>query len=110
MTSPRSEEATSARLLVFLEDAVHRAIELTPRGLTIGRGPANDLVLADQDRLVSRFHAEVRWENGRYVLVDLGSQNGTWLDSQRVARVELQAGLPVVIGPYRLIFDDKPLE
>jgi len=31
MTSPRPEQATSARLLVFVEDAVHRAIELTPK-------------------------------------------------------------------------------
>jgi pSer/pThr/pTyr-binding forkhead associated (FHA) protein len=110
MTSPRPEQATSARLLVFVEDAVHRAIELTQKGLTIGRGPANDLVLADADRLVSRFHAEVRWENGRYVLLDLGSQNGTWMDERRVDRVELQPGLLVVIGPYRLIFDDTPID
>ena len=110
MTSPGPEQATSARLLVFVEDAVHRAVELTPKGLTIGRGPANDLVLADADRLVSRFHPEVRWENGRYVLLDLGSQNGTWMDERRVDRVELQPGLPVVIGPYRLIFDDTPID
>lgn len=110
MTSPRPKAADSARLLVFRNDTVHRAVELGSRGLSIGRGAGNDLLLDDPDRLVSRFHAEVRWEDGRWVLVDLGSQNGTWIESRRVDRVELQAGVPVTIGPYRLIFDDTPLE
>jgi len=58
---------------------------------------------------VSRFHAEVRPEDGQYVLVDLGSQNGTWSEERRVDRVELRRGTPVTIGPYRLVFDDTPL-
>jgi pSer/pThr/pTyr-binding forkhead associated (FHA) protein len=110
MTSPRPRAAAGARLLVFRDESVHRAVELGTRGLSIGRGAGNDLVLDDSDRAVSRFHAEVRWEDGRYVLVDLGSQNGTWMGSRRVDRVELKAGVPVTIGPYRLIFDDTPLE
>jgi pSer/pThr/pTyr-binding forkhead associated (FHA) protein len=110
MTSPRPKAAASARLLVFRDQCVQRAVELGTRGLSIGRGVGNDLVLDDPDRGVSRFHAEVRWEDGRYVLLDLGSQNGTWMESRRVDRVELKAGVPVAIGPYRLIFDDTPLE
>ncbi len=110
MTVLRPEGATTARILVFRAEAVHRAVELGTRVLTIGRGAQNDVVLDDPDRTISRFHAEVRREDGRYVLVDLGSQNGTWFEEQRVDRVELKAGVPVTIGPYRLIFDDTPLE
>jgi pSer/pThr/pTyr-binding forkhead associated (FHA) protein len=110
MTSPRPKTAAGARLIVFRDDTVHRAIELGKQGLAIGRGPSNDLVLDDPDRQISRFHAEVRWQDERWVLLDLGSQNGTWMESRRVDRVELQAGIPVMIGPYRLIFDDTPLE
>ena len=87
---------------MFRADAVHRAIELGSRVVTIGRGAQNDIVLDDPDRTMSRFHAEVRPEDGRYVLVDLGSQNGTWSEERRVDRVELKRGTPVMIGPYRL--------
>ena len=80
-----------------------------PRGLTIGRGLQNDLVLEDPDRTISRFHAEVRQETGGWVLLDLNSQNGTWVESRRVDRVELRAGVPVAIGRYSLVFDDTPL-
>jgi pSer/pThr/pTyr-binding forkhead associated (FHA) protein len=110
MTVPRPEGAATARILVFRVDAVHRAIELGNRVVTIGRGAQNDIVLDDPDRTISRFHAEVRPEAGRYVLVDLGSQNGTWAEEKRVDRLELRRGTPVTIGPYRLIFDDTPLE
>jgi pSer/pThr/pTyr-binding forkhead associated (FHA) protein len=110
MSTPRPKAATTARLLVFREDAIYRAIELGRSGLTIGRGPGNELVLDDPDRQISRFHAEVRWDHGRFMLVDLGSQNGTWMDSERIDRVQLKAGVPVTIGHYRLIFDGVPSE
>jgi predicted component of type VI protein secretion system len=119
MTTPRPRpailppfvpgHARASRLVVFRDGVVHRAVELTPRGLTIGRGLQNDLVLEDADRTVSRFHAEVRLESGRWVLLDLNSQNGTWVDARRVDRVELRSGVPVIIGRYSLVFDDTPL-
>lgn len=110
MTVPNLRRPAAARLLVMRTDVVQRAIELRGRGVTIGRGDQNDVVLEDRDRTVSRFHAEVRPEDGGYVLVDLNSQNGTWVDSERVDRVTLRAGVPVRIGPYRLVFDDTPIE
>jgi pSer/pThr/pTyr-binding forkhead associated (FHA) protein len=109
MTVLKPESAGTARILVFRADAVQRAIELGSRVVTIGRGAQNDLVLDDPGRTISRFHAEVRLEDGGYVLVDLGSQNGTWSGEMRVDRVELKRGTPVMIGPYRLIYDDTPL-
>jgi predicted component of type VI protein secretion system len=117
MTTPRPQPAIvpppthtrSARLVVFRDGVVHRAMELGARGLTIGRGLQNDLVLEDPDRTISRFHAEVRQETNGWVLLDLNSQNGTWVESRRVDRVELRAGVPVAIGRYSLVFDDTPL-
>lgn len=116
MTTPRphpavapSFPARAARVLLLRDGVVLRALELARRDVTVGRALQNDLVLDDPDKLVSRFHAEIRFEGGRYVIVDLNSQNGTWVDNQRMDRVELRAGMPVTIGPYRLIFDDTPL-
>jgi predicted component of type VI protein secretion system len=117
MTTPRPRPAIvpapayarCARLVVFRDGVVHRALELGAGGVTIGRGLQNDLVLEDPDRTISRFHAEVRQEEGVWVLLDINSQNGTWVESRRVDRVELRAGVPVAIGRYSLVFDDTPL-
>ena len=64
-------------------------------------------VLDDPEQVVSRFHAELRPESAGYVLVDLNSQNGTWVNAERVDRVAMRSGVPVVIGPYELIIEDS---
>jgi pSer/pThr/pTyr-binding forkhead associated (FHA) protein len=93
------------RLVVFRDRVLHRSVELGARELTIGRGQQNDVVLDDPDKVVSRFHAELRPEDGGYVLVDLNSQNGTWIDEERVERVTMHPGIAVVIGPYQLVVE-----
>ncbi len=94
-----------ARLVVLHDQVLHRYVDLGWRQLKIGRGPQNDIVLDDPERAVSRFHAEVRREGDDYVLIDLNSQNGTWVDAQRIDRVVLRVGVPVAIGPFLLVLD-----
>jgi pSer/pThr/pTyr-binding forkhead associated (FHA) protein len=96
------------RLVIFRDNALHRRIELGRRGLSIGRAPQNDVVLEDPDQTISRFHAELRVHGGEYVLIDLNSQNGTWVDAQRVERITMRAGVPAIIGPYRLVIEHAP--
>lgn len=91
-----------ARLLIVGDDGSERVVELTERTLQIGRGPGNDIVLADASQGVSRTHAELRFRNGRSVIVDLQSQNGTWLNGQRVQHAEVPPDGEIVIGSYRL--------
>lgn len=57
---------------------------LTPRGrVRIGRHSANDIVI--DSSAVSRFHAEIRWAgDGRAIVVDQSSQNGTFVDERQV--------------------------
>src|SRR5262249_2845237 len=50
--------------------------------LRIGRGDQNDLRLNDAS--VSRYHAFLRRVDGRYLLSDVGSQNGTFVNGRRV--------------------------
>jgi ABC-type multidrug transport system ATPase subunit/pSer/pThr/pTyr-binding forkhead associated (FHA) protein len=71
--------------------------------LTIGRDPANDLVLDDPN--VSRFHAELTRGDGGAEVVDLGSRNGTRIDGSPLERARLSPGATIGIGPYRLVFD-----
>jgi len=83
-----------------------REFRLTDRDLRIGRGEQNDIVLSDPEKAVSRFHAELRFENGSYVLVDASSPNGVWVDGRRLSEVTLRPGVAAVIGPYTLTLDD----
>jgi ABC transport system ATP-binding/permease protein len=95
------------RLVIFRQQRLHRLVELSDRLLKVGRGQQNDIVLDDPDQIVSRFHAELRPESAGYVLVDLNSQNGTWMNAERIDRVAMRTGVPVVIGPYELVIEDS---
>jgi len=77
-------------------------LELREARLQIGRGRENGLVLPGPEKGVSRTHAELRLENGRYVIVDLQSQNGTWVNGRRVDRAEVPLGAEIALGEYRL--------
>ena len=69
--------------------------------LTLGR--AGDLPLADAR--VSRRHARVRFNGNRYLLEDLGSANGTFLNGERIsAPSPLKPGDRVRIGNSELVF------
>ncbi len=50
------------------------------------------------DEAVSRFHAEIRAESGRFIITDLGSRNGTYLDERRVQSALLRDGNAVRLG------------
>jgi hypothetical protein len=66
------------------------ATDLLQARLLIGRSSACQLVLADDT--VSRRHAELRTEDGRWLLRDLGSSNGTWVNGRRVVEAEVRPG------------------
>jgi len=71
--------------------------------VNIGRRADNHLVV--DDPRVSRVHAQLRWVRDRYIIFDLGSTGGTWVNGQRVHQRELRdgdlvslAGVPLVFG------------
>ena len=85
-----------ATLDVVRGHAVPRTVPITGEPVRLGRSAANTLVLSD-DR-VSRAHAEVRYEDGAYLISDLGSSNGTYVKLPPRAERELQDGDCVRIG------------
>ena len=75
------------------------ANELTAGSLLLGRSSACQLVFADDT--VSRRHAELRLREGSWILRDLGSSNGTWVNGRRVMEAEVAPGDEVVLGACR---------
>jgi pSer/pThr/pTyr-binding forkhead associated (FHA) protein len=69
---------------------------------TIGRSPDCDVFL--DDVTVSRRHAVVSGEGGRFTIEDLGSLNGTFLNRRRIEQAPLTDDDEVQIGKYRLVF------
>jgi pSer/pThr/pTyr-binding forkhead associated (FHA) protein len=74
--------------------------------ITIGRAP-NSSILLSKDKLTSRRHATIRYENGNYILRDEHSANGTFVNGQQLEEMTphtLQDGDHVGIGEHELIF------
>jgi pSer/pThr/pTyr-binding forkhead associated (FHA) protein len=73
---------------------------------TIGRAPTSDVLLS-KDKLTSRRHATVRYENGNYVIVDEHSANGTFVNGQQLEEMAprtLHDGDHIGIGEHELVF------
>lgn len=69
---------------------------------TAGRHPESDLFL--NDVTVSRRHAEILRENERFVIKDVGSLNGTYVNRERADMAELSSGDELQIGKFKLVF------
>jgi pSer/pThr/pTyr-binding forkhead associated (FHA) protein len=67
-----------------------------------GRHPDSEIFL--DDVTVSRRHAEFKRDGERFTVSDDGSLNGTYVNRDRIDRVQLNDGDEVQIGKYRLVF------
>ncbi len=93
-----------------LVDDSGRTIPLPATETSLGRAIDNDLVLEDTE--VSRQHAKIVRELDRYVLLDLGSTNGSFVDGHRVTRHLLSDGEKLSFGgatfTFRLVDPPHP--
>ena len=69
---------------VIRSGVVQQSISLNQSYLTIGRAPDNSLCLSD-DLSVSRYHAQIALTANEYVITDVGSSDGTYLNGQRLS-------------------------
>ena len=76
--------------------------------LTAGRGEANDLVLPDPDRMLSKNHFVIEDHNGNVVVVDL-STNGTFLNYSKIplgrTPTPLNSGDVLSLGGYEIVVE-----
>ncbi len=80
--------------------------------LSIGRETGNFVQLEDNE--VSRRHAEIRRVGEVFVVGDLKSSNGTWLNNRKIERAELSSGDHIQVGRTILVYSrhgaDEPVE
>ena len=100
--SGRGVAQPPASLRPLAGDMSDRDFPLTKALLSIGRGLENDLVI--DDPRVSRHHAQITFRHGHYLLRDLRSTNGTFVNKQPVEAVVLAPGDLVSIGGFELMF------
>jgi pSer/pThr/pTyr-binding forkhead associated (FHA) protein len=93
----RAARGAPQRLLVTGGSLAGTSIGLADQQITIGR--ANDATLVLSDDYASSRHARLFPQNGQWIVEDLGSTNGTYLDRQKVTQpTPVPSGVPIRIG------------
>jgi len=92
-----------ARLIVFRGRDKERTVELNQRRMVIGRGEDADVRV--DNPLVSRSHAIVNFNEGRWFIEDLESPNGLYLNGKRTKLSPLEVGDRIELGRHVLIFE-----
>ena len=87
-------DSQSYQLVMRSGSTPGKTFELTGKDIIIGRDPANDIAINDPE--VSRKHARLSAQAGGYILEDLGSTNGTFVNGTRLMG-------PHVLQPGELI-------
>jgi len=77
-------------------------VHIPPEGLTIGRDAK--CLLRFNDIQVSRKHARIEFNRGAWLITDLGSANGTFVNRVQVQQKILSPGDLIQIGELELIF------
>jgi hypothetical protein len=99
----RRADATGPGLLEMLDSGeVSPVFALENASIQIGRIADSDIVLPDPN--VSRAHARVEHKGDAYIITDLDSTNGTWVNEQRVTSAHLFENDIIRLGSTRFIF------
>lgn len=94
-------------LILKLGDNVLHTYVFDKEVMSIGRSRDNDIVI--ENLSVSRNHARIRRQGNRYILTDLNSANGTYVNSVRVSKTEVVNNDIVTIGKHQLQFSNQEL-
>src|ERR1041384_2375756 len=96
------QEAIEVRVpkLIIKQGGQSRDFPITKESLCIGRTPENDIEL--KDSMISRRHTSIVKKGDRYVVYDLGSSNGTFVNHERVEMKPLDNGDVIRVGDTEL--------
>lgn len=80
-----------------------KKLPLVPMTMTVGREHDNNIELKDED--VARYHARISFQRGQYVLQDLESSSGTWVNDERISETVLKQGDKIRVGATEMVID-----
>jgi len=108
-SQPGAERPSSQPTLeVVAGEANQRVLSLGKKKLTIGRSGSNDLIVADKK--TSRDHAVVYFDAGHYIIEDLNSTNGVYINDQLIHKIILKSGDRITLGDTALLFTQREPE
>ncbi len=90
------------------DETVERIFTLSMGKTSIGRGPSNKLSFPDET-FISRHHCTITYKKFQYVIKDLNSANGTYVNDIKIKETVLRDGDIIQIGALRFLFED-PME
>ena len=93
------------KLILRFKEAVLKEYSVDKETLTVGRADDNDIVI--ENLAVSGHHAKLVRENGDFVLIDLNSLNGTFVNGHKVSKWILKTNDLITIGKHTVIFQDE---
>jgi pSer/pThr/pTyr-binding forkhead associated (FHA) protein len=102
LTFDPGQEAAFIPENAFLIVGGMQVFPLSQAVINIGRRPDNHLVI--DDLRVSRVHAQLRVSKGRFVLFDLDSTGGTFVNEERIKRCTLYPGDVISLSGVNLVF------
>jgi hypothetical protein len=91
--------------LVLIKGSDETSFPLVRDAYTLGRHRNNDIVVTDPK--VSSFHARLDRSPDGFVLVDLNSRNGSWVNGQRYPSVLLRTGDEIRVGTARIVYREE---
>ena len=91
-------------LVISIDGAVIKEVQLTKERTTLGRRPYNDIVI--ENLAVSGEHAVIILADGKVSIEDLRSTNGTYVNGRAIQRQPLLNGDLLDIGRYKIRFLD----
>ncbi|MDX2440226.1 MAG: ATP-binding protein [Desulfobacterales bacterium] len=97
-----------AYLIPLPMETFSRSIRLDPGVITIGRSRSNTIYIAHGS--VSRNHASISLIDGKYILSDLQSHNGTYVNKKRIKLIPLKHNDQIVFGDRSFVFSLKDPE
>jgi hypothetical protein len=90
-------------LIVTTGNQSGKKIPLLPMTMTIGREHDNNIELKDEE--VARYHARVVYEDNRFVLQDLNSSTGTWVNGEQITETALNNKDKIRFGKTEMVID-----
>jgi len=102
LMSERDIVPVTGWLIVTSGDRKGDRFDIRGNEAELGRGAECDVIL-DSDT-VSKSHAKIRNEDGKYILYDLASTNGTFLNEKKISKAQLRDGDEITLGELKMVF------